>query len=238
MHQQGSFRWTPQSVTEKMRAPVPLSHIVIAGGGLAGLSCARELQDGFTVLESEDRVGGLARTEVVDGFSFDFTGHWFHARDPQVRKLVAEQWLRGNLLEIERRALIHSEGVWTEFPYQHHLYGLPARTIAECLIGFVQATAGETGRALRERPLRNAAEFIERHLGSGFASHFMLPYNRKLFTVPCEDLSPEWGGRFIPKPTLAEVVQGALGLAPGGVGYNAGSRRSRGQSHRTSAVAS
>jgi protoporphyrinogen oxidase len=204
-----------------MGGPVPLSHIVIAGGGLAGLSCARELEDGFTLLEAEDRVGGLARTEVIDGFSFDFTGHWFHARDPRVRQLVSERWLRGNLLEVERRALIHSEGVWTEFPYQHHLYGLSARTIADCVIGFVHATAGEQGRALRERPLRNAAEFIQRHLGDGFARHFMFPYNRKLFTVPCEDLSPEWGGRFIPQPTLVEVVRGALGLAQGGAGYNA-----------------
>jgi protoporphyrinogen oxidase len=205
----------------KMRPPVPLSHTVIAGGGLAGLSCARELGSGFTLLEAEDRVGGLVRTEVVQGFSFDFTGHWFHARDAEVRALVEERWLRGNLLEVERRALVHSEGVWTEFPYQHNLHGLPARTIAECLIGFVQATVGETGRALRERPLRDAAEFIQRHLGDGFARHFMLPYNRKLFTVPCEDLSPEWGGRFIPRPTLEEVVRGALGIPPGGAGYNA-----------------
>jgi protoporphyrinogen oxidase len=49
----------------------------------------------------------------------------------------------------------------------------------------------------------------------------MLPYNRKLFTVPCEDLSPEWGGRFIPRPTLDEVVRGALGIGEGGAGYNA-----------------
>ncbi len=158
-----------------MRAAVPPSHTVIAGGGLAGLSCARELGSGFTLLEAEDRVGGLARTEVVQGFSFDFTGHWFHARDPEVRALVEERWLRGNLLSIERRALVHSEGVWTEFPYQHNLHGLPPRTVAECLVGFVEATAGEAGRALRERPPRNAAEFIQRHLGDGFARHFMLP---------------------------------------------------------------
>ncbi|HEX9602471.1 MAG TPA: FAD-dependent oxidoreductase [Myxococcales bacterium] len=204
-----------------MGAAVPPSHTVIAGGGLAGLSCARELGSGFTLLEAEDRVGGLARTEVVQGFSFDFTGHWFHARDAEVRALVEERWLRGNLLAVERRALVHSEGVWTEFPYQHNLHGLPARTVAECLIGFVQATAGEPGRALRERPLRDAAEFIQRHLGEGIARHFMLPYNGKLFTVPCEELSPEWGGRFIPRPTLEEVVRGALGTAPGGAGYNA-----------------
>jgi len=138
-----------------------------------------------------------------------------------VRALIEERWLRGNLLAVERRALVHSEGVWTDFPYQHNLHGLPAATIADCLIGFVQATVGESGRALRDRPLRDAAEFIQRHLGEGFARHFMLPYNRKLFSVPCEELSPEWGGRFIPRPTLEEVVRGALGIPPGGAGYNA-----------------
>jgi protoporphyrinogen oxidase len=204
-----------------MRPSVPLSHTVIAGGGLAGLSCARELGGDFTLLEAEDRVGGLVRTEVVGGFSFDFTGHWFHARDEDVRNLVQERWLRDNLLTVERRALVYSEGVWTEFPYQHHLHGLAPRTVAECLIGYIQATVGEEGRALRERPLRNAAEFIERHLGAGFARHFMLPYNRKLFTVACEELSPEWGGRFIPRPTLDEVVHGALGIGHRGAGYNA-----------------
>ena len=204
-----------------MRGAVPLSHIVIAGGGLAGLSCARELGGGFTLLEADDRIGGLTRSEVVQGFSFDFTGHWLHARDAQVRKLVEERWLRDNLLTVERRALIHSEGVWTEFPYQHHLYGLPPSIVTDCLLGFVEATSGEAGRALREQPLRNAAEYIQRHLGTGFARHFMLPYNRKLFTVSCEDLSPEWGGRFIPRPTLEEVVRGALGIAQGAAGYNA-----------------
>jgi len=211
----------PGGMAGKMRAPVPRSHTVIAGGGLAGLSCARELGSDFVLLEAEDRVGGLVRTEVVQGFSFDFTGHWLHARDAEVRALVEERWLRGNLLTVERRALVHSEGVWTEFPYQHNLHGLPARTVADCLIGFVQATTGEAGRALRERPLRDAAEFIQRHLGEGFARHFMLPYNRKLFTIPCEELSPEWGGRFIPRPTLEEVVRGAVGIPPGGAGYNA-----------------
>src|SRR5437868_7966720 len=117
-----------------MRGAVPRSHIVIAGGGLAGLSCARELGSGFTLIEAEDRVGGLARTEIVDGFSFDFTGHWFHARDEQVRKLVAERWLRGNLLEVERRAVIHSEGVWSEFPYrsEEHTSELQSRFDLVC----------------------------------------------------------------------------------------------------------
>src|SRR5207248_9147978 len=47
------------------------------------------------------------------------------------------------------------------------------------------------------------------------------PYNEKLYCVPCEDLSPEWGGRFIPRPSLEEVVRGALGLPQTAAGYDA-----------------
>ena len=193
----------------------------IIGGGLAGLSCARELGSAFRLLEADARLGGLCRTEEASGFFFDWTGHWLHARDPEMRALIEGRWLAGNLVAVERRAVIYSEGVWTRFPYQIHTHGLPAATVAECLIEFVKATQGEEGRALRERPLRNAGEFIQRHLGAGFARRFLVPYNEKLFTVPIEELSPEWGGRFIPRPTLDEVVRGALGIQGEGAGYNA-----------------
>jgi protoporphyrinogen oxidase len=194
---------------------------IVVGGGLAGLACARELGASCTLLEAEDRLGGLCRTDVIDGFSFDWTGHWLHARDPEMRKAIEERWLAGNLLHVHRRARIHSEGVWTTFPYQFHLHGLPPRIIADCMLGFIDATLGPGGAELRARPLRNAAEFILRDLGEGFARHFMFPYNEKLYTVPCEQLSPEWGGRFIPRPSLADVVNGAVGPAREDVGYNA-----------------
>jgi len=195
--------------------------VIVVGGGLAGLSCALELGKACTLLEAEDRLGGLCRTDVVQGFSFDWTGHWLHARDPQMRKAIEERWLAGNLMNVTRRARIYSEGVWTTFPYQFHLYGLPWRTVSECVLGFIDATMGPGGAALRARPLRNAAEFIFRDLGEGIARHFMFPYNEKLYTVPCEELSPEWGGRFIPRPTLLDVLNGASGPAREDVGYNA-----------------
>ncbi len=194
---------------------------IVVGGGLAGLACARELGGDFTLLEAEDRLGGLCRTDLVEGFSFDWTGHWLHARDPEMKELIAGRWLRGNLLDVQRRAVIYSEGVWTRFPYQFNLHGLPPQTVAECLTGFVDATLGPKGAALRERPLGNAADFILRHLGEGLGRRFMFPYNEKLFTVPCTELSSEWGGRFIPRPTLDDLVRGALGLPRDDAGYNA-----------------
>ena len=51
--------------------------VVILGAGLAGLSTAHHLEGlrRVTLLEGEDRTGGLARSFSVNGFIFDVTGH-------------------------------------------------------------------------------------------------------------------------------------------------------------------
>jgi protoporphyrinogen oxidase len=196
--------------------------VLILGGGLAGLSTALHLHRPWLLVEKEARVGGLVRTETMhDGFRFDPTGHWLHLRDEGMKQLVHERLLPGALVTVARRAAVFTRGVFTRFPYQVNTHGLPAEVVAENLLGFVEATVGEGGRALREREPANFEEFILRHLGTGFAKNFMVPYNTKLFGVPPSELSAAWCGRFVPRPALREVVDGALGLGADTVGYNA-----------------
>src|SRR5579871_3173687 len=48
--------------------------VYIVGAGLAGLCCARELQDkgvSFQILEASDGIGGRVRSDVVDGYILD-----------------------------------------------------------------------------------------------------------------------------------------------------------------------
>ena len=61
--------------------------IVVLGAGLAGLSAAFHLQDHLdvVVLEREDRPGGLCRSIIKDGFTFDLTGHLLHLRRPEIK---------------------------------------------------------------------------------------------------------------------------------------------------------
>ncbi|HZX42242.1 MAG TPA: FAD-dependent oxidoreductase, partial [Myxococcaceae bacterium] len=196
--------------------------VLILGAGLAGLSTALHLRRPWLLVEKESRVGGLVRTEVMHGgFRFDPTGHWLHLRDPGIKALVHERLLPGGLVTVARRAAVFTRGVFTRFPYQVNTHGLPAEVVAENLLGFVEATVGEGGRELREREPANFEEFILRHLGAGFAKNFMVPYNTKLFGVPPRELSAAWCGRFVPRPTLREVVDGALGLGSDALGYNA-----------------
>ncbi len=203
-------------------SPSYMDPVLILGGGLAGLSTAVFLKRPWLLVEKEARVGGKTRTDVLHGgFHFDPTGHWLHLRDPEMTALVTTRWLPDGFVRIDRRAAVYSRGVFTRFPYQVNTSGLPAEVVAENLLGFIDATLGEKGRALREREPRNFEEFILRHLGEGFAKNFMVPYNRKLWTVPPAELSAAWCGRFVPKPTLKEVVEGALGLGGDQLGYNA-----------------
>jgi protoporphyrinogen oxidase len=198
------------------------SEVLILGGGLAGLNAGLTLSDHpevpFRILEKSDRVGGFCQTEVRDGFSFDKTGHWLHLRDAGMRSMV-DRLMGDNLVTLKRSARIYSHGRYTPYPYQVNTHDLPAEVAAECVLGFIDAQLGPGGERLRREEPKTFGDFIRRHLGEGFAKHFMFPYNTKLWTVHPDELGAAWCGRFVPRPNLETVVKGSLGIVDEG-GYN------------------
>ena len=194
--------------------------VVILGGGLAGMSCgSRLLQRGLscTVFERADAPGGKAASTSERGFTFDRTGHWLHLRDDAVRAWVHEL-LGGRLIEVERRARIHSHGVFTRYPFQANTFGLPQAVIDECVRGFRQAH--ERRLAGDQPPPRDLREAFDQWFGPGISRHFMTPYNEKLWGVPTTEITAAWCSRFVPRPSLEEVLAGARGDHAEGLGYN------------------
>ena len=141
-----------------------MSDVLIIGGGLAGIAAGKALGPRAHILEAQDRLGGLARTDVVDGFWFDWTGHWLHLRTPKWKAEV-DRLLPSGLLTIERQACIYSSGVVTPFPFQVNTYGLPPQIVAECLRGFIQATIGPEGAERRASELNTFHDYVLRYLG-------------------------------------------------------------------------
>ncbi|HET6372960.1 MAG TPA: FAD-dependent oxidoreductase, partial [Candidatus Polarisedimenticolia bacterium] len=195
--------------------------IIVAGGGLSGLSAAYHLQDHSDVLlfEKEDRVGGLCRSVVRDGFTFDLTGHLLHLRRPEIKALVADLLPADRFEKIDRRAFIYSHGVFTDYPFQVNTHGLPSEVIAECLLGFVEAMqAGQIPD--HEVAALSFKQWVLRTFGAGIAKHFMLPYNEKLWLTDLDEVTCDWVSWSIPRPSLKQVVDGALGLSRTAFGYN------------------
>jgi phytoene dehydrogenase-like protein len=67
------------------------SRVVIVGAGLAGLTCALELERagvGCTIIERDGRVGGRVQTDVVDGFRLDRGFQVLLTAYPETRRLL------------------------------------------------------------------------------------------------------------------------------------------------------
>ncbi len=194
--------------------------VVIVGAGLSGLATAWHLEgEGIEVwvFEREAVVGGACRTVQREGFAFDLTGHLLHLRLPESQKLLRQLGLDRAFRRHRRRAGILLAGCVTPYPIQIHTARLPRALRRDCLLGFIRAWAS------CQEDDSSFGQWVLSRFGEGFARHFFFPYNRKLFCADPFSLTCEWVGRYVPRPSLEEVVEGALGLFPKNraVGYNA-----------------
>lgn len=90
-----------------------LSPIVVVGAGLAGLNCAKRLnEEGYPVLliEASDDVGGRVRTDWVDGFGLDRGFQVFQSAYPEAQ--AALDYSKLDLVELEPGALVRCRGRW------------------------------------------------------------------------------------------------------------------------------
>ena len=196
-----------------------MAPVLIVGGGLTGLVAAERLEQAgapAVVLEREAAPGGACRSLEADGYVFDYTGHLLHVARTETEAYLAELGVWDRLAVHERRAAVVIRGRTTPYPVQINTHGLAPDVRRDCLLGFVRAWARDGG----EEPVDFRAWVLDR-FGEGLAHHFFFPYNSKLYRAEPEELSLDWVGRYVPKPKLEEVVDGALGLHSGVVGYNA-----------------
>src|ERR671939_1012202 len=115
---------------------------IIIGAGPTGLSAAYHLGEEALLLEQHHRVGGWCRSIEDRGFTFDYAGHIMFSNDPYVHELY-KLLLGDNVHWQNREAWIYSKGVYTRYPFQGALYGLPPAVIKECIVGAIEARFGQ-----------------------------------------------------------------------------------------------
>src|SRR6188768_40351 len=205
--------------TSATAASVP-TPVAILGAGLTGLSAAIELgRRGveYRIFEKLSEPGGHAVTLEDNGFRFDRTGHLLHLKDDALRAEVL-QWIGPDHLQIQRRSVIWSNGVYTRYPFQANTFGLPPQVAYDCVQGFLNAYFAKDRRETPEPA--NFEEFCLHHFGAGISRHFMIPYNSRLWGVHPREISSAWCQRFVPLPRLSDVIAGAVGLNDRELGYN------------------
>jgi protoporphyrinogen oxidase len=185
---------------------------VVLGAGLAGLTAAYTLQQAgdtdWIVLEKEERPGGHARSLELDGYVFDFGPHILFTNDPAMEALIRDL-LGENMRAQERQAFIYhrEHDLYTRFPFQAHLYGLPIELVHACLVDLVRAV--ET-RARNGSNPGNYEEWMRATFGDAIAERLMIPYARKLWTIEPSAMDFSWIGRRVPTPDIDRIFTGAL----------------------------
>jgi protoporphyrinogen/coproporphyrinogen III oxidase len=174
--------------------PVATNHIVVVGGGLAGLAAAEAAIDRqagsavrVTILEPADHPGGVLGTVRRDGWLVERSADCFLAARPEGISLVERLGLHGDLVGVDprvRRALVWHDGRAVPVPRGFrllapgHVSGIlhssllsPAgrlRVLAERLIPRRQAGPEESLEAFAIRRLgREAFERLVQPLAAG-----------------------------------------------------------------------
>jgi UDP-galactopyranose mutase len=117
------------------------TRVAVIGAGPTGLSATYHLGKDALLIDQNETVGGWCRSIVDRGFTFDYAGHIMFSNDPYVHQMY-KMLLGDNVHWQNREAWVYSKNVYTRYPFQGALYGLPPQTITDCVVGAIEARFG------------------------------------------------------------------------------------------------
>ncbi len=189
---------------------------VILGAGPSGLTFAHRLLDegetSFIVIEAEEEAGGLCRSAEVDGAPLDIGGgHFLDVKNARVtdflfRFLSEDQWNRYS--RITRIRIAGFDDI--DYPFESHIYQLSDDEQTAVLDSIAEAGC-VTGAPEPSR----FSDWISWKLGDRIAEIYMLPYNRKIWSVDLDDLGAYWLHK-LPDVSYEQTLQSCREKKPAG----------------------
>lgn len=186
----------------------PSAGTLIVGAGPAGMACALGLARrgrATMVVEKDSRSGGLCQTIDHDGFLFDIGGHRFLSRLEEVNALWRET-LGDELLRVKRLSRIFYRGRFFKYPlsFLDTFKNLGPVESVLCVASY-----------LKDRVSRPADDgtfegWIINRFGRRLYRIFFDVYTRKVWAIPCKDLSADWAKQRIQGLSLKVAVRKAI----------------------------
>jgi protoporphyrinogen oxidase len=190
---------------------------LIIGAGITGLATAAALEErgdhDYLILEGDASIGGYCKTVTKDGFVWDYSGHFFHFKEPSIEAWLRERMPGQPLRTVEKRSFIDFQGTLVDFPFQKNIHQLPRQDFIDCLHDLYFARAprellGGAAPAAREGATDESFKgMLYARFGRSIAEKFLIPYNEKLYATDLGALDRDAMGRFFPHADLTDIIR-------------------------------
>jgi protoporphyrinogen oxidase len=182
--------------------------VIIIGAGPAGLTAAyQSLKHSLQpiVLETGDKVGGIARTEQHNGYRFDIGGHRFYTKIDQVQDLWREM-LGQDFRKVPRLSRIYYRDRFFSYPLEifNALFNLGIIPSCLILVSYFR---------WKIRPYRQEETFeqwVTNRFGRRLYRTFFKTYTEKVWGIPCHEIRADWAAQRIQNLSLKTAIQNAV----------------------------
>ncbi|MBC7287857.1 MAG: NAD(P)/FAD-dependent oxidoreductase [Armatimonadetes bacterium] len=182
--------------------------VVVVGAGPAGASAAWELTRlgrQPLLIEQLDRVGGIARTEAINGARFDIGGHRFYTLIEEIEQ-IWEKILGPEFRKVARLSRIYFRGQFLQYPISlgEVLHKLGLVESLRILGSFMAA------RLNPRSPELSFEDWVVNRYGRRLFELFFRAYTEKVWGISCRELSADWAAQRIRSMSLLTVLRHAL----------------------------
>ncbi len=183
----------------------------ILGAGPAGFGTALELvKHGVTdiiIIDRNDIVGGLARTEAFDGVRYDVGPHRFFTKNKEINQLWHET-LGADFRPVNRLTRIYYRNKFFNYPIKPFdaLSKLGFRESLQAILSFAA-----TQFSRKPQP-RTFEDWITQKFGRKLYETFFKTYTEKVWGIPCSQIGAEWAAQRIKGLDIIQVIRNSLSL--------------------------
>lgn len=198
-----------------------MASIAILGTGMAAFGAWHRLREephDVVLFEKNAYYGGhTCSWTFPPGFTFDHGPHVSFTKNERVREILSDN-VAGKFEEVQYAVNNYWRGHWIPHPAQNHLYGLPVDVVTRVIADYVDQMRKP------EAPPENYWDWLVASYGHAFAEEFPGLYTAKYHTTRAENLTTDWIGPRMYRPSLEEVLRGALAPGAPNVHYVTGFR--------------
>lgn len=188
-----------------------VDNVLILGAGLAGLTAAQVLSSAkhpVTVIEADEKIGGLARTIEYKGFRFDLGGHRLVTENPELDRYV-RNLLGDDCLCVPRSSKILLRGRYFDYPLRplNAIGGFGPVMTASILFDYLRQRL--RARFIKATPV-SLQDWVIGHFGRKLYDIYFRDYSEKVWGIDCRNIDMNWMEQRIQGLSLGKAIKKAL----------------------------